>query len=83
MPYITMEERAALLDTDLVLPIPHTPGELTYLLSLVCTSYAKKKGSRYQQWCEILGSLEATKLELQRRYIGPYEQKKLETNGDV
>ena len=59
-----------------------TAGKLTYALFKICRSYLGQN-YRFQQIAEVLGSLEVTKLELQRRYIGIYEQQKLEENGDV
>lgn len=37
----------------------------------------------YSDWNEILGALECCKLELYRKHIAPYEDEKIEQNGDV
>lgn len=45
--------------------------------------YIKTKGESYQTYNDIMGALEGAKLELYRRKIGIYEDKKIEENGDV
>ena len=61
------------------------PGELTYLLFTECLKYLHREGVResFAHYAEVLGALEATKLELYRRHVAPYEDKKLKENGDV
>jgi len=38
---------------------------------------------RYQNINDLLGALEGAKLELYRRVAAPYEDEKVESNGDV
>lgn len=84
MPYIALERRR-----DLCVNVhPVTPGELTYVLSVLADNYllyhAEDKGDiSFRRISEVLGSLEATKLELYRRVIAPYEDGKREQNGEV
>lgn len=78
MPYITQEERN---DPNLT-PSTSSPGTLTYLLYQTCVN-ALPEEPCFADYCTILGALEATSLELFRRHIASYEDKKREENGDV
>jgi hypothetical protein len=79
MPYITTENRSDLHNGK----SPSTPGELNYCFTLIALEYIKTVGERYQTYNDIVGALECCKLELQRRLIGKYEDKKITENGDV
>lgn len=65
------------------------PGDLNYIItSLVKRSYdaaAKLDNFKlgYGDFNEIIGMLECCKLELYRRTLAPYEDKKRKENGDV
>lgn len=87
MPYIRPIVRKA-LDEPLA-PLLHeleervwSPGELTYVLYRICIE-AVGRTPRFEDIAEVLGSLEATKLELYRRHAVPYEDQKVHDNGDV
>lgn len=58
-------------------------GELNYVISKVCLQYLNKKGLKYQHINDIIGALEGSKLELYRRVASPYENLKIESNGDI
>ena len=58
-------------------------GQLTYVLTESCIEYVARKQESFQVYAEILGALEATKLELYRRLITPYEESKRLLNGDI
>lgn len=79
MPYILKEDRP-LLDAG---STPLTPGELNYLLTMTCIKYLESRGESYQTYNNIIGALECAKLEMYRRSIAPYEDKKIQENGDV
>lgn len=79
MPYITKENKEDLLKTLKI----RNSGELNYLLTEAIKCYLQDNGERYQTYNDILGALEGAKLELYRRKIAPYEDKKIEENGDV
>ncbi len=76
MPYIPDKNR------DFNLFSTRNPGSLTYELYLICMTSIPNKPT-YADFNTVLGCLEATKLELYRRWIAPYEDKKLIENGDV
>ena len=78
MPYIDNRRRA-----ELECATPTTAGELNYLFTYLAVEYLHTKGTNYQVFNDIIGALEGCKLELYRRQIGPYEDIKCRTNGDV
>lgn len=80
MPYIKQEDREAL---DWFHRTAQTAGELNYLITDLCKDYIKDKGLTYQTINDIIGSLEGAKLEFYSRVARPYEDKKIEENGDV
>lgn len=81
MPYITQERRNDLADTYSERDIIKTPGELNYKLTELCIEYLDTPS--YQDYNDVIGALEACKLEFYRRLVSPYEDKKIEENGDV
>jgi hypothetical protein len=82
MPYISDEQRN---DIDNLGFTPSDVGELNYVLTKTCITFLKRKGDepRYNDFNDCLGALEACKLELYRRMVGPYEDQKQYENGDV
>jgi hypothetical protein len=77
MPYIKQADRLR-LDTS----SPMTAGELNYELTLIVQTYLGKDYN-YQKINDAVGALESAKLELYRRLVAPYEDKKIKDNGDV
>ena len=77
MPYIPKTERHGLRSST-----SEEPGKLTYLLYQQCLD-SLPFDPHFADYCTVLGALETTKLELYRRHIAPYEDKKREENGDV
>jgi hypothetical protein len=77
MPYIPQQDRAR------AQKLPATAGELNYAITALLTWYVGSKGQSYQTYNDMLGALEGAKLELYRREIAPYENFKIEQNGDV
>lgn len=58
-------------------------GDLNYFITKILGIYVRQKTERYQTYNDILGVLEGVKLELYRRKIAEYENKKIKENGDV
>lgn len=54
-------------------------GRLNYFLFKL----AKETCDNYKDFQNLLGELEAAKLEIYRRQIAPYEEHKIVENGDV
>ena len=79
MPYIAQSSRTWLEEQG---NPPGSPGELTYLLTQLIRRYLGKS-PRFSDFAAVLGSLEATKLELYRRMVAPYEDQKRRENGEV
>lgn len=80
MPYI---ENGARQDIDNYISFPATPGELNYAITKLIKKYLEMKGESYQTYNDIAGALLNCYTELYRRKIAPYEDKKIEENGDV
>ena len=79
MPYIHKDRRISLNHDD----IPRTAGELNYLITKLCIGYMSDAGVCYQNINDVVGALEGAKLEFYRRFAAPYEDTKIEENGDV
>lgn len=86
MPYIKQEDRekfegihhAIVNETEI-----NSPGELNYLFTLLANQYLEDNGKNYQNINDVVGALEGCKMEFYRRVAAPYEDKKIEENGDV
>lgn len=55
-------------------------GNMNYLIYRIVRGVDPK---RYKDWNEIIGFLECCKMEIYRRLISLYEDKKIEENGDI
>jgi len=59
-------------------------GELNYIITrLLKSAYFIPQDAKYVDYNEAIGILECAKLELFRAFVGPYEEKKRQENGDV
>lgn len=82
MPYIKKVIRDSLLkDTRWV--IPTSAGELNYMITLLIHDYLRENGNNYQAMNDIIGALDGCKMEFYRRKVAPYEDIKIQENGDV
>ena len=79
MPYIVENAREQLDDGGL----PNSGGELNYVISSIIDEYLSEYGKNYTNINEVIGVLECAKLELYRRVAAPYEDEKIDQNGDV
>lgn len=61
----------------------NTAGELNYVVSMLCLEYLKTNGKNYQHMNDIMGALQGVQSELYRRVIAPYEDEKINSNGDI
>lgn len=92
MPYIVKEQREMFSDVlnqivSLILdPVKFgtraKAGVLNYLFTVILKSILDDD-KRYDTANSLIGALECCKLELYRRHIAPYEDKKIIENGDV
>lgn len=87
MPYVDEERRARLHDElDALLDVVDSTsaGELNYIITCVMIDHLKhEKRLGYEKVNTLIGVLECAKLELYRRLVVPYEDLKIEKNGDV
>lgn len=77
MPYIKRDQRELVESQG-----PVSAGDLNYIFTMIIQDFLPSP-ARYADYNEVIGALECCKLELYRRMIAPYEDKKIEENGDV
>lgn len=84
MPYIEKDERE-FFDEKLSFKTKaiHNAGELNYCITKLIDHYLTSHGKNYTNINEAIGVLECAKLELYRRIASPYEDIKIQQNGDV
>ena len=82
MPYIKQDRRDQLehilwemREKDIV-----ADGDLNYLLYAFCIRYVPKS---YNSYKNFIGELNECAAEIRRRLLAPYENLKVEENGDV
>lgn len=82
MPYIANESKRTELDyiAYQMSKILKVDGDLNYLLYAFCKRYVKASYNNYKNY---LGELAEISAEIRRRLLAPYEDKKIEENGDV
>jgi hypothetical protein len=85
MPYIKPERREHLKRVVEVIDGAEIgdAGELNYLVTCLVRRFLKARTFNYENLNSAVGVLEAAKLELYRRLAGPYEDRKIQENGDV
>lgn len=84
MPYIKQEDRKRLAGEKHMNGYQiQTPGELNFLVSELAQKFLQQHGRSYTTINTIVGALESAKLEFYRRVAVPYEDNKIEENGDV
>tara|TARA_Y100000817_G_scaffold111280_1_gene87125 strand:+ start:1333 stop:1617 length:285 start_codon:yes stop_codon:yes gene_type:complete len=90
MPYIAQEKRlmlnhalATLAAGVIVEEQKNQAGVLNYCISALLNEVLKTNGISYRNINELIGVLECAKLELYRRVASPYEDEKIQSNGDV
>lgn len=82
MPYIHPADRPALDIAIDAMPVPKSAGELNYVLSRIAKRYANSNGANYQAMNDVMGAFDGASREFYRRTVAPYEDMKLEQNGD-
>ena len=90
MPYIPNERRDLLVQFDeknhrfLISTINvTTPGDLACVFYRLCQFFIIRNGRKFETLNALIGVLETTKGEVNRRIVWPYEDKKMRENGDV
>ncbi len=88
MPYI-LKERRKEIDEDLVHLLfnlqeyEFNEGDMNYVMSVICKHALRQHGCCYANLNMIVGVLESAKAEFIRREMAPYEDGKIELNGDI
>jgi len=87
MPYITQDDREPLDELVAALTTELRNGDfrgrLNYTISSVLAGLIEANGTSYRLINDFIGVLECAKLEAYRRVASPYEDGKIEENGDV
>ncbi len=91
MPYIKKDKRETMsnmgifsLSRDAIDLGDINPGHLNYIISnIVGKAIDASGGLSYTSVNTVVGVLECVKLELYRRLAAPYEDRKMEENGDI
>ena len=87
MPYIPPEERESLDDliSALITELRNGDfrGRLNYVISSILAGLIEANGVSYRLINDSIGVLECAKQELYRRVAIPYENEKIQDNGDV
>ena len=83
MPYIDTQARERLVETEQ----PLNAGEIQYMIAVMIKDYlayikTTKGKYRYQDLNDILGALNGANIEFYRRVVAPYENDKIDENGD-
>jgi hypothetical protein len=80
MPYISKVNRQRL--TPQV--VPESAGELSYSISQLIKRFLENGDDvNFQKHAMVVGVLYSLAFEYQRRILSPYEDSKIEENGDV
>jgi len=58
-------------------------GSLNYSIHQLIHKYLEQNKESYQTYNDIIGVLDCAKMELYRRLVSDYEDKKILQNGDV
>jgi len=82
MPYVNQNVRDK-FDEDFSGDQADNAGELNFMFTTLITEYVKRHGIKYQVLNDVVGALDGAKAEFQRRVVGPYEDQKIDENGDV
>lgn len=84
MPYIKQEDRQ-FFDERLTFKstVIHSAGDLNYCITKLVDHYINSHGKNYANINAAIGALECAKLELYRRIVAPYEDSKIQQNGDA
>lgn len=93
MPYIKKQDRKRIVQcgdfggdvADVAIRVEHiyNAGELQYAIAEMIKEYIETKGLQYQTCNDIMGALAGAQMEFYRRTVAPYEDTKIDENGDV
>ena len=78
MPYIPRSQKEKALEGEI-----KDAGSFNFLIHQLMDEYIEQNGVSYQTYNDIVGAMDCAKMELYRRLVSPYEDKKILLNGDV
>ena len=89
MPYIKQENREN-IDEEIKVLVrklmdegKYDKGTLNYIITTLMHYYIALNGLKYSNVNDVVGILECAKLEFYRKIAGPYEDIKIDENGDL
>jgi hypothetical protein len=82
MPYIKQKDRKK-FDKYLIHVIPSNKGELNYCVTRLAVEFLANNKKSYQTISDAVNALKDAAGELERRVLHPYENLKIEENGDI
>ncbi len=59
-----------------------TAGDFNYIVTKLMQHFVEINGKNYNNFNSLVGALDCAKMEMYRREIAPYEDEKIESNGD-
>jgi len=82
MPYITNDKRIIMDEVVKAMDMCNVKadGDLNYILFKYCKYYISPSYNNYKNFC---GELRQCATEIERKLLGPYEDKAIFRNGDV
>lgn len=85
MPYIKSEEQRMELENSIehLICTIKDEGDLNFTITTLISKYVKEKGKNYATLNTVLGVLSAVTMEFYHRTVRPYEEIKIEENGDI
>lgn len=61
----------------------HDAGDVTYVFYTFAKAVISTMGKNYKNLSGLIGCMDCAKTEFYRRIVAPYEDQKIEENGDV
>lgn len=83
MPYIESKVERRIIDQVADPILFSKKGNLNYFLCKLFLAICDEYGMSYGTAKDFIGEIECAKMELYRRWVVPYENKKMKENGDV
>lgn len=93
MPYIPQTDRPSydesisqLAKSLRLQPETKRKGHANYVITQILRlawGVDESENECYSSYADLIGTLECAKLELYRRWVAPYEDRAIETNGDL
>ncbi|MDD5016321.1 MAG: hypothetical protein PHW73_14725 [Atribacterota bacterium] len=88
MPYIKKDQRNIYSSsieniTSILSQNKWKKGDFNYCISMIINAWVKDTGLSYDTLSNITGVLNDIKTEFERKVVAPYENKKIEENGEV